>query len=50
MEKIIETFKGHIRVNEATKTIEVFDEYGVKMRLEVSEDAYAEFLKYFPKF
>ena len=50
MEKIIEAFKGHVRVNDANKTIEVFDEYGVKMRLVVDEKTYAEFLKHFPKF
>lgn len=50
MEKIIEAFKGHVRVNDSTKDIEVFDEHGVKMRLNVSEDTYAEFLKHFPKF
>ena len=50
MEKILKAFDGHIRVNEANKTIEVYNEYGVKMRLTVDEETFAEFEKHFPKF
>jgi len=32
-ELIVEAFKGHIRVNETLGTVEVFDDFGVKMVL-----------------
>lgn len=50
MEKILEAFDGHIRVNTANHTIEVFNEYGVKMRLTVDEDTYNEFKDRYPSF
>ena len=50
MEKIIEAFKDHIRVNYSNKTIEVYNEYGVKMRLEVDAETFAEFKKHYPTF
>ena len=50
MEKILNAFEGHVRVNESTKTVEVFDEYGVKMRLTVDAATLAEFKKHYPTF
>lgn len=50
MEKIIEAFKGHIRINDSTKDIEVFDEFGVKMRLKVDAETLEAFKKEFPTF
>ena len=48
MEKILEAFKGHIRVNDNTKDVEIFNEYGVKMRLAVDAETLDEFKKHFP--
>lgn len=48
MEKIIESLKGKVRVNTSDNSIEVFDEYGVKMRLKVDEATMAEYKKHFP--
>lgn len=50
MEKILEAFKDHIRVNESNKTVEIYTEYGVKMRLEVDAETLAEFRKHYPSF
>ena len=50
MEKILKAFEGHIRVNDSTKDVEVFNEYGVMMRLKVDEETLAEFKKHFPSF
>ena len=50
MEKIIEAFKGHVRVNDSTKDIEIFDAHGVKMRLKVDEETLKSFKEHFPSF
>ena len=50
MKKILEAFDGHIRVNTANNTIEVFNEYGVVMRLTVDEETLAEFKERYPLF
>ncbi len=50
MEEILRAFEGHVRVNEATGTVEVFDEYGVKMRLTVSAEALEAFKNRYPTF
>ncbi len=50
MDKIIEAFQGHIRVNETMGDIELFDEHGVKMRLKVDAETLAEFKKHYQVF
>ena len=35
-------FRGHLRANRKTKEIEVYNEYGVKMRLQATEEELAE--------
>jgi len=50
MDKILKAFDGHIRVNESNKTVEVYNEYGVTMRLIVDEETLAEFRKHYPSF
>jgi len=50
MDKILEAFKDHIRINESNKTVEVYTEYGVAMRLVVDEETLAEFKKHYPVF
>ncbi len=50
MEKIIKAFKDYVRVNESNNTVEIFNEYGVKMRLEVDAETLAEFKKHYPSF
>lgn len=50
MEKILEAFKDHVRVNDSNGTVEVYNEYGVKMRLEVDKETLAEFKKHYPSF
>jgi hypothetical protein len=48
MEKILEALKGHVRVNDNTKDVELFNEYGTKMRLQVDAETLDEFKKHFP--
>ena len=43
MEKILKALDGHVRVNESNSTVEIFNEYGVKMRLVVDEATLKEF-------
>lgn len=48
MEKIIESLKGNVRVNTSDNTVEVYDEWGVHMKLKVDEATMAEYKKNFP--
>lgn len=50
MDKILKAFEGHIRVNDSNKTVEVYTEYGVVMRLTVDDETLAEFKKHYPSF
>ena len=50
MDKILKAFEGHVRVNDSNKTVEVYTEYGVAMRLIVDEETLAEFKKHYPSF
>ena len=50
MEKILEALKGHVRVNKNTQDVELFNEYGTKMRLKVDAETLNEFEKHFPTF
>ena len=50
MDKILKAFDGHIRVNLSNSTVEVFNEYGVVMRLAVDEETLAEFKERYPLF
>ena len=43
MEKILKALDGHVRVNTANNTVEIFNEYGVRMRLVVDEATLKEF-------
>jgi hypothetical protein len=48
---IKEALRGHIRVNTSNKTVEIYDEHGVKMRLtNLSEDVYYAFKDNFQNF
>ena len=50
-ERIINELRDYIRVNESTKTVEVYNEYGVKLVLrDLSEETYKAFANAFPKF
>ena len=43
--------KNHIRVNTSNKTVEIYDEYGVKLVLrDLSEDEYNAFKEMFINF
>lgn len=49
MEKILKAFKGHIRVNSASNTVELYTEYGVKMVLRnLDTETINEFKKVVP--
>lgn len=49
MAEIIKAFERHTRVNSANKTVEVFDEYGVKLVLRnLTENQYEVFKYTFP--
>lgn len=48
MDKILNAFKGHIRVNGANGTVEIYNDYGVKMVLKVDTDTLNEFKKVYP--
>ncbi|MBP5471011.1 MAG: hypothetical protein J6Z11_17410 [Candidatus Riflebacteria bacterium] len=50
MEKILEALKGHVRVNESNNTVEIYNEYGTKMRLTVDAETLAEFKANYPSF
>jgi hypothetical protein len=48
---IVQLLKDHIRVNTSNKTVEVYDEYGVKMRLtNLSDEAFEAFASKFQNF
>jgi len=50
-ERIINELSDHIRVNESTRTVEIYDEYGVKIVLRnLSEESYNAFASAFRKF
>ena len=48
--KILETLKGYIRVNDADKTVEVYNNYGVKMKLHVDAETLEAFKAEFRSF
>ena len=48
---IIGALKGHVRVNKATKSVEIFNEYGTKMVLRNLTDLQLEaFASEYPEF
>lgn len=50
-ERIINELSDHVRVNESTRTVEIYDEYGVKLVLRnLSEESYNAFAGAFRKF
>lgn len=50
MDKIIESLKGHVRVNESNSTVEIYNEYGTKMRIAVDAETLAEYKKNYPSY
>ena len=51
MKELVKALKNHVRVNTSNKTVEFYDEYGVKMRLtHLSEEEYQAFLDNFQNF
>ena len=45
---IVKALGDHVRVNETLKTVEIYDEYGVKLVLRNLDDAtYTAFAEYF---
>ena len=48
--KILETLKDYIRVNDADKTVEIYDDYGVKMKLPVDAETLKAFKAEFRSF
>jgi len=50
MDKILEAFNGHVRVNDSNNTVEIYNEYGVKMRLTVDAETLAEFKAHYPSY
>lgn len=48
---IIKALKNHVRVNLSNKTVEVYDDYGVKMRLQnLDEETFKAFKDEFQNF
>ena len=50
-EVIVETLRGNIRVNETLKTVEIYDEFGVKLVLRnLTETQYEAFAANYPHY
>ena len=48
---LVEALKDHVRVNVTTKSVEIYDEYGVKLVLrDLDEETYETFKKLFVNF
>lgn len=50
MEKILEALKDYVRVNTNNNTVEIYDEFGVKVRLQPDAETLEEFKANFKSF
>ena len=50
VEKVLEALKNYVRINDATRSVEIYDDYGVKVRLYPDDETFAAFKANFRSF